>query len=504
MIRHGFTGDRATPAPSLSAAMEAEAPAAGQYPAPWREPLRGSWGALVLLLLAAGVRLPGLFLYPYEQDELYTVIEATDLFHSPLKPGIHARPLYYILHHAVIGFLPQTHAGLRLPAFLFGLVGVALTWGVGRRLFGRTAGLVAAAMVAISPWHMHASGMARYWSMLYVLALLFYFFLFTACGGNRPRDYVRALACLVLGTLTHPTFAFPAAGLALATSVVRTDGRLSWRLPSRSALAFLWGPFALMAILALGVLAATGNQTQVRNFEGRGVLAMLRLLPAMVQWMTPTIFASGLLGGALCLFDSAPARRRWGVIALAGSATAMILLMVASSITDVYADYGMAMLPLFFLSSGALVQWMTDREPAGGRAISWVLTGILSAGVLPSTISHLSDGTRFDYRPAFRQIAATAPQLPVLTWPIILQQTYAPQLKGREVHMTRPFLTAQLAQERDLWVVLPVQRYGIVGDDSGEVGPWLRSNCRLTASHERPRLDYRVYRVDVYRCQAVP
>jgi hypothetical protein len=133
-----------------------------------------------------------------------------------------------------------------------------------------------------------------------------------------------------------------------------------------------------------------------------------------------------------------------------------------------------------------------------------VLTGILAAGVLPSTVSHLSDGTRFDYRPAFRQIAAAAPELPVLTWPIIVQQTYAPRLKGRELHMTRPFLAAQLAEERELWVVLPVQRYGIVGDDSGEVGQWLNSNCRLNTSFERPRLDYRVYRVDSYRCRAAP
>jgi hypothetical protein len=364
--------------------------------------------------------------------------------------------------------------------------------------------VVAAVLTAISPWHLHASGMARYWSLIYTLALLFYFFLSTAYGANRPRDHVRALACLVLGTLTHPTFVFPAAGLALATSVVGTEGRLAWRLPSRPAIAFLWGPFALMALLAMGVLTATGNQTEVRNFEGRGVLAMLRLLPAMVQWMTPTVFASGVLGGALLLFDPASARRRWGVIALAGSGAAMILLMAAASITDVYADYGMAMLPLFFLSSGALIQWVTDRVPVGGRAVGWALTGILVAGVLPSTASHLSDGTRFDYRPAFRQIAATAPELPVLTWPIIVQRTYAPQLTGRELRMTPAFLAAQLDEERDLWVVLPVQRYGIVSDDSGDVSQWLNANCRLNSSYERPRLDYRVYRVNVYRCRAAP
>ncbi len=457
-----------------------------------------SWFPFILLLLGAGLRLPGLFVYPFEQDELYTVIEATELFDSPLRPGIQARPLYYLMHHTVIDLIPQTHAGLRLPAFIFGVVGIWLTWVVGSRVIGATAGMIAMTMVVISPWHLHASGMARYWSLVYVLSIAFYFYLHRASATRQPRDYLLALLFLVLGSVTHPTFIFPVVGVVFALGGGRGP-RLHW--PARQALAYLWAPFGALVLLALGYIFITGNQSEVRNFDGRGLLATLRLLPAMVQWMTPTIFVTGVLGSVLLQFDTAATYRRWGALALLGSGAALFLLAVASLVTDVYADYGMAVLPFFFISTGALVQLGTRRLPASaGGVLGWAAAGVLVAGILPSTLSHLSDGTRFDYRPAFRQIAVTAPDLPVLTWPIVLQQRYAPELEGRELAMTRQFLESQLVRGGDFWAVIPVQRYGIVMDGTGEVGGWLNANCRLSESHQRPRLDYRMYRVDLYRC----
>ena len=29
---------------------------------------------------------------------------------------------------------------------------------------------------------------------------------------------------------------------------------------------------------------------------------------------------------------------------------------------------------------------------------------------------------------------------------------------------------------------------------------WLRQNCRQQGEYQRPRLDYRIYRVDLWRC----
>lgn len=469
----------------------------GQTQPSWITP----WMLLVVVGVSAGLRLPGLVAFPFEQDELYTLIESTELFDSPLHPGIQARPLYYLLHHMVIEVLPQTHFGLRLPALLFGVLGVWLTWVLGSRTIGDVGGLVAVLLVAISPWHMHASGMARYWSLIYLLATAFYLCLHRASRTGLPHHYLSALLFLVLGVATHPAFVFPVLGAAVGLYMVGAGDRLRPSMPSRNAIIYLWGPVGVGALLLVGLLFITNVQYHLRNFDGRGIHATLRLIPAMVQWMTPTIFAAGLLGSGLLLAESRGSHRQFGAMVVGGTCVALLFLFLASLVTDVYADYGVAMLPLLFVSSGALVQLTVPRGAGRGYLPMWGMVAVLNVGVLPSTISHLSDGTRFDHRPAFDEIRRKAPELLVLTWPIVIQQRYAPELHGRELIVSPSFLEEKLIKERDFWAVISVQRNGIVSDEGGDVQRWLNDNCTLSASHQRPRIDYRVYRTDLYRCR---
>src|SRR5205814_520161 len=183
------------------------------------------WVPLALVALALLLRLRGLITFPLEQDELYTVQEATQLFRTTLKPGISGRPLYYLLEHVLLAAGPATPLLMRLPPLLFGLAGVWATWRLGARLFGVTAGWV---------------------------------------------------AVLVAG---------------------------------------------------YAVLRLTGQVGALRNFQGRGLLATLRLLPAMVQWTTPTVCAAGGMGALLLLaLRERPAWRRFGAMALVGIASTTVLL----------------------------------------------------------------------------------------------------------------------------------------------------------------------------------
>ena len=457
--------------------------------------------AAAVLALAAALRLPGLARFPLEQDELYTVMESRDLWGVALAPGIDARPLYFLLQHVLFPVLPETPAGLRAMPVVFGMAGVWLAWRAGARVAGAWAGVLAAFLVAVSPWHLHASGMARYWSLLFALAAVFYLFLWRAYDDDRPRHLLAALAALAAGALTHPTFLFAAAGAALGASLVRADGRPGWRWPSRRAWGYLWGPFLAGAgLFALG-LALAGRGGAVRNWGGRGWLASVRLVPAMVEWLTPAVAVAGAAGALVLVLDRDPGRRRWGAMALCGCAASVALLLAASTRTDVYADYAVAMLPLVFVSAGALARAAAAR--AGSAAASTaVLAALLGAAVFPGTASHLSDGTRFDYRPAFAHVARTAPELTVLTWPVPLQRHYAPALRGRGLPTDPRRLDRFLAEERDLWAVASVRRHGIAMDDTGAVAAWLDAHCRRAHAHQRPRWDYRVYRVELWRCTA--
>ena len=463
------------------------------------------WVPLALLALALLLRLRGLITFPLEQDELYTVQEATQLFHTTLKPGISGRPLYYLLEHVLLAAGPATPLLLRLPPLLFGLAGVWATWRLGARLFGVTAGWVAGLLVAISPWHLYMSGFARYWSLVYLLVTLLFLCLALAASTDRSRDYAGAAVTGILGSLTHPTFLFAGLGAALGAQLVMPDGTFGWRWPSRRAWRWLWGPWAAVLVAGYAVLRLTGQVGALRNFQGRGLLATLRLLPAMVQWTTPTVCAAGGMGALLLLaLRERPAWRRFGAMALVGIASTTVLLFVLATRTDVYADYGIAMLPLVFVASGALVALGAEQMVRGGGWFAAAAATVIAAGVLPSTVSHLSDGTRFDYRPALRAVAATAPTVPVLTWPIVIGRYYAPGLDNRELDLRPEALDAALAAAGDLWVILSVREYGLVGDDTGQGSAWLATHCRPVLTHQGVRLDSRVYRVELERCRKVP
>ena len=130
----------------------------------------------LLLILAVGalLRLPGLWQFDAWQDEIYSIFEARDLIHSPFGPGgMELRPLYFLALHPLAKAMPHAIVLLRLPSFIFGLLGIAATWNLARRNFGRNAALVASGVLAVLPLHINASQIIRYWSLIYLLGALF-------------------------------------------------------------------------------------------------------------------------------------------------------------------------------------------------------------------------------------------------------------------------------------------------------------------------------------------
>jgi hypothetical protein len=171
----------------------------------------------------------------------------------------------------------------------------------------------------------------------------------------------------------------------------------------------------------------------------------------------------------------------------------------------------MAALPLVLVTAAALPQLIVERTGMAdgvhplSPASSWLLAGGVSAaliaGVLPATVSHLIDGTRFDYRPAYRRITAVAPAELVVTGPIGPPEYYGPGLRLADISADTAALAAKVRQERALWVVASEKRYGLVGDDGGALQAWLLARCHLELVTQRPRLDDRLYRVDLFHCE---
>jgi 4-amino-4-deoxy-L-arabinose transferase-like glycosyltransferase len=74
--------------------------------------------------------------------------------------------LYTLLVVPSVAALGLSEVAVRLPAALVGILTVYTTYLCGRSLFGGTAALVAAALVAISPWHVLPSRTGAEWVLL--------------------------------------------------------------------------------------------------------------------------------------------------------------------------------------------------------------------------------------------------------------------------------------------------------------------------------------------------
>jgi len=446
--------------------------------------------------LAVLLRLHGLGSWPLEADEVFSYHRAFDL------DRVNARPLYFFIQRLVLETLPHEALYMRLPAFAFGLAGVWATWALGRRVFGATAGWIAAALVALSPWHIYVSQLARYWSLVYLIAALLYLLLPAAVDRDRRRTYLAVLALVLIGVTAHPTTVFPLAGFVLGLHLVRASGDVAWRWPSRRAWLALWAPLVAVALLGIGALAATGNLDALRNGDTRGIAVTIRLVPAIVQWASPVVIAAAISGG-VGLLAASPADRRWAASALLGAATGTGLLLAASLVTAVYSDYAISILPLAFVTIGGAVQRLGEAlGRKGARIAVGASLAVLVAGVLPGTVSHASDGTRLDPRPAHEHIRAVAERgvhAPVFAPVPELHRFYSPALPFVELPSSTARLERALVENGGFWLIGFYHREGLVlaGHD---VDDWIRAHCHSVLRTQRPRLDYRVYRVELHWC----
>ena len=121
------------------------------------------WGMVAVLLLATALRLaafgqipPGLYHdEAYHGNDALRVLAGHPALYFPANNG--REPLFIYLISASVGLLGPSPFALRLPSFFAGLLTVAATAAMGRVLFSRRVGLLAAAVLAVTLWHVHLS-----------------------------------------------------------------------------------------------------------------------------------------------------------------------------------------------------------------------------------------------------------------------------------------------------------------------------------------------------------
>jgi len=181
---------------------------------------------IYLVILAALLRLPFIGQKSLNMDEWWGVIQSkpglTYIFKEEWKIDIHPPLNFVFLHYWTK--LSQADWFLRLPFSLFGILCVVAIYRLGTDLFGRRVGLLAALIMAVSPYAIFYSNYAKCYSLIVLLTILSLWMVWCGCWQNRFGYWIGVAALNTLGLYFHY-----AMGLVIAAQIAFLIATRSWR-----------------------------------------------------------------------------------------------------------------------------------------------------------------------------------------------------------------------------------------------------------------------------------
>jgi 4-amino-4-deoxy-L-arabinose transferase-like glycosyltransferase len=225
--------------------------------------IRFFWVLVGVLLVAAAARTwnirsqsiwfdEGWSAYAAVQPSLAAAVAA-----DPTNP-----PLYYVLLNGFVAGAGDSELALRWFSLLLGVLGIALVYQLGRRLFDRRAGFAAALLAAFSPLLWWASQEARMYTLLAVLVLVAALAWHELLRDAKRTRFSRAWWLLWGSELAllyaHNTGPVIVLWLNAVTLLAWVTGRRlrrpDWRvwIAGQIAVALLWSPWLVTRFILLG------------------------------------------------------------------------------------------------------------------------------------------------------------------------------------------------------------------------------------------------------------
>jgi len=342
-----------------------------------------------------------------DQPNLWVVLEASGV-RANGQPGS-MQPLYFLVQYFTWPLVRHNAFVLRFLPAAFGLLGVALTYRLGRLVWSAEAGLVGALLVAVLPLQVEYGQIIRPYTLLALLSLASAALLIQALNSNRPLDWAGFVLTATLGVYNHfnSLFVLAAEGLfaaciwpAMLVTSVKGHSRLS--VARRLA-----GP--ALAFLAVGLLCLPAfiRLMDLRLEEGGGKPAVQLAIPFFSRLLfkigLTTPWLRGLILGLMALgLASTLGRRRWraALLAFLWLAVPFAILSVVRSGRPFAERYVLFVPPVAFLLVGeglvtlsrllaALGQRLVRRN--GGTALGVILAAGLALLFIPPLQGYYAD-----------------------------------------------------------------------------------------------------------------
>lgn len=269
----------------------------------------------------------------------------------------------------------------RILMTLFALGTLILTYRLATRLAGRRTGLIAAAMLSISPVHVTYSQIIRSDMMACFFLLLVLLSALDIAERDRRRDYVLAALWLGLAITTKWPFALAALAVGGAVMLLRNEGRLEWRSALLRLVAF--GAMGAAFVFILSPYLLLDYPTVVRNLTGEGQAHHLGSTGgtfgqnALWYLTGPLLTGLSVIGlvlvpvGTFVLWQNRRARALLIPVALG-------FFLVLSMQSMVWERWGLPLLPLCAIAAAAGLCTITDGLTGHWRS---TLAGVLLAAI---------------------------------------------------------------------------------------------------------------------------
>ena len=412
-------------------------------------------------------------------------------------------PLDYIVTHYVYYYIGRSEGILRLPAVVWGVLSVAAVYGLGRRMFDKTTGLLAAALLAILPIHIYYSQEMRPYSLAVLMVLLATLAFHRALSRNTRGAWALYGGTLVVGMYAH----YHVAVVGILHGAYLLWMALAKWLPWRSLRPYLVAA-GIAGLLFLPWVAwdIYYMESYLKGLLTTGYTFVFPELSNLVQslsaslgitypftadnpltWLVGTACALAA-GVALAIVRKSKRRNELALMAVVslGGATCAVLLDYVGG----YPFLGRRIVPFVPLvvllacaAYVALVRWVFRRlahRPADwvvGALAATVLLGF-SVGMLQGSLASTYKQRKQDWRGVSRYLLQHAePEDVVLLRVTFDVEFYAPELSGQIVELRNIKTVREAAKTHPrVWIVdwsSALDRY------VPDVGEWVESEKPL-------------------------
>jgi mannosyltransferase len=474
-------------------------------------PLAVHYLVLGFIIVAGSVlRLTGLNRQSLWFDEIDVVVraqrplsEVLDTFTAAGENG----PVYNVFLWAWVRVAGISEIAVRFPSAIAGAIAIPLIYVLGRRVAGPTVGLVAAALLAINPYHHWYSQEAKMYAFVVVLAILSSIGLIEALNRNTWTHWIAYVAVTTLMFYTHVTtvLVFVAQVLFVLATWSSWRGRARNWLIAVAALTLPYIPIAIWAWRVIGGGARTW-QPDVTLWEAVrivGIKFAANRSEIVIEERSAIIYVALALLGAAALV----ARRRLnesGVLLLTLTVVPVLGIYLASLRNSVFSDrYVIVALPayLILVVAGITILWRHRYLWAVGVVALLVIMSYGWATLRDVNLSHTAE--KEDWRSAYALVADEAqPGDVIITHPGYILTTYQyysqrePELQQYETVTIPTFqvrwlteenmvewITNRVGQPDRFWYVESPDRV-LPEDPNRTLEAWLTANSDIVLERE--------------------